>query len=373
MALVLNEEQQMLRDAARDFLSERAPISHLREIRDSGNKLGFSRELWGEIVDMGWAAILVPEEHGGLGYGYSGLGLILEESGRTLTPSPLLGTALTGAAALVIGGSREQQAEVLPALAAGERILSLACDEASCHQPQRVATRAERHGDGYRLNGAKTAVIDGAAADTFIVSATSGEGISLFLVPAAAAGVTVEPYPALDISVAATVTFQQVDLSADALLGQLHQGQTLLDRILDIARIGASAELLGIAQEVFGRTMNYLKERKQFGVLIGSFQALQHRAAQLHAEIELSKSVVLKALHTLDEGGDDYAELASLVKAKLSTTAHKAATEAIQMHGGIGMTDDFDIGFFLKRCRVLETLYGDRNYHLDRFARLRGY
>jgi len=248
MALVLNEEQQMLRDAARDFLSERAPISHLREIRDSGNKLGLSRELWAEMVEMGWAAILVPEEHGGLGFGYSGLGLILEESGRTLTPSPLLGTALTGAAALLIGGSPEQKAAVLPALAAGERILSLACDETSCHQPERVATRAESHGDGYRLNGAKTAVIDGAAADTFIVSSATRDGISLFLVPAAAAGVTVEPYPALDICVAATVTFEQVDLPADALLGQLHQGRTLLDRILDTARIGASAELLGIAQ-----------------------------------------------------------------------------------------------------------------------------
>jgi alkylation response protein AidB-like acyl-CoA dehydrogenase len=374
MALVLNEEQQMLRDAARDFLGQRAPVSHLREVRDSGNEVGFSRQLWEEMVELGWPAILVPEEHGGLGYGYAGLGLVLEETGRSLTPSPLLGTALTGVSALLLGGTPEQQAKMLPALAAGELVLSLACDESACHDPARVATRAENDGDGYRLQGHKTAVIDGAAADAFIVSAATGnDGVSLFLVPAQTRGVAVQPYPALDISVAANVTFEQVRLPGTALLGELDNGHVLLDRVLDVARIGSTAELLGIAQEAFERTMEYLKERRQFGVPIGSFQALQHRAAELHAEIELSKSVVIKALQTLDEGSQDYAELASLAKVKLSTVAHRAAAEAIQMHGGIGVTDDCDIGFFLKRCRILETLYGDRNFHLDRYARLRGY
>jgi len=373
MALVLNEEQGMLRDAARDFVTQRAPISHLRQIRDSRDEIGFSRELWAEMVEMGWAAILVPEEHGGLGYGYTGLGLVLEETGRTLTPSPLLGTALTGATALLLAGTPGQCAELLPELAAGERILALACDERSTHAPERIEARVERRGEGYVLNGRKTAVLDGAAADTFIVSASGAAGISLFLVAANAPGVTVEPYPALDISVAANVKFEQVELPGAALLGALDEAQPVLERILDIARIGSAAELLGVAQEAFERTMDYLKERKQFGVPIGSFQALQHRAAQLHAEIEMCKSVVLKSLQTLDEGSEDIAELASLAKAKVSTTAHKAATEAIQMHGGIGMTDDFDIGFFLKRCRILETLYGDRNFHLDRYARLRGY
>jgi len=373
MALVLNEEQRMLRDAARDFLTQRAPIGHLRKLRDSGNEIGFSRDLWAEMVEMGWSAILVPEEHGGLSYGYTGLGLVLEESGRTLTPSPLLGTALTGVAALVLAGSRQQCAELLPQVVAGERILALACDELGNHVPEHIETRAEHRGDRYLLNGRKTAVLDGAAADTFIVSASSEGGISLFLVPANSSGVKVEPYPALDISTLAAVRFDRVELPVSALLGAVGEGQTSLDRILDIARIGISAELLGIAQEAFERTVDYLKERKQFGVPIGSFQALQHRAAQLHTEIEMSKSVVLKALQTLDEGSGNVAELASLAKAKLSTTAHKAATEAIQMHGGIGVTDDFDIGFFLKRCRILETLYGDRNFHVDRYARLRGY
>jgi alkylation response protein AidB-like acyl-CoA dehydrogenase len=375
MALVWNEEQVMLRDAARDFLGGRAPVSHLRQLRDDGNADGFSRDLWAEMVEMGWPAILVPEEHGGLAYGYSGLGLVLEETGRTLTPSPLLGTALTAVAALNLAGSRAQCAAILPGIAAGERIVSLACDESAQHDPRRPATTAAATADGYRLDGRKTAVIDGPAADTFLVSAASDGGVSLLLVAADAAGVTVERYAVLDTHAAATVTFDGVALPADALLGEPGKAGALLDAILDIARIGASAELLGLAQEAFERTVAYLKERKQFGVPIGSFQALQHRAARLHAEIEMCKSVVLKALQALDQGAPaaECAELASLAKAKVSGTAHLAATEAIQMHGGIGMTDDFDIGFFLKRCRILETLYGDRYFHLDRYARLRGY
>ena len=373
MALVLNEEQLMLKDAARDFLSGRAPVSHLREIRDSGNDDGFSRELWAEMVEMGWAAILVPEEHGGLGYGFTGLGIVLEESGRTLTPSPLLGTAMTGAAALIKAGSPAQCSKILPPLASGESLLALACDENKRHEPDRLATEAVESNQGFCLNGTKTAVLDGHIADTFIVSAWTGSGVSLFLVPADAKGITVKRYPVLDTHAAATIKFDQVELDADSLLGNLNQAQPLLDHILDVARIGASAEMLGIAQESFERTLEYLKQRKQFGVLIGTFQALQHRAAHLFGEIEMCKSLVLKALQALDNDDDDIAELASLTKAKLSETTQLATTEAIQMHGGIGMTDDFDIGFFLKRYRVLETLYGDHYFHLDRFARHRGY
>ena len=373
MALVLNDEQLMLRDAARDFLQGRAPVSHLREIRDSGNTNGFSRELWAEMVEMGWTGILVPEEYGGLGYGYTGMGIVLEESGRTLTPSPLLGTAMTAVAALTTAGSAEQCSAILPGVVSGEHLLALACDESTQHEPARVSVEAEKEGDGFRLNGRKIAVLDGHVADTFIVSAWTGGGVSLFLVPAIAEGVSVQHYPELDIHAAAAVDFDHVALGEESLLGNLDEGQASLDRILDVARIGSSAELLGIAQEAFERTLEYLKERKQFGVHIGSFQALQHRAAHLFGEIEMCKSLVLKALQTLDESSGECAELASMTKAKLSETAHKASTEAVQMHGGIGMTDEFDIGFFLKRCRILETLYGDRYFHLDRFARQRGY
>jgi alkylation response protein AidB-like acyl-CoA dehydrogenase len=373
MALVLNEEQTMLQDSARDFLQSRAPVSHLRELRDSGSKDGFSRDLWAEMADMGWPAILVPEQYGGLGYGFTGIGIVLEESGRTLTPSPLLCTAMIGAAAIVKAGSDEQCESLLPAVASGQHLLALACDESPRHAPHQVATTAVENGSGYVLNGRKINIADGHIADTFIVSAQTANGISLFLVPANSDGVNMEPIRQLDTHYAAHVSFNQAVVKKQNLLGPINDGLGILDYVLDVGRTGASAEMLGIAQEVSARTLEYLKERKQFGVPIGSFQALQHRAAQLFGEIEMCKSLVLKALQTLDEQAECDPELTSLTKAKVGETTHLAATEAIQMHGGIGMTDAFDIGFFLKRCKILENLYGDNSYHLDRFARQRGY
>lgn len=373
MALVLNDDQQMLRESAKTFLSSRAPISHLRSLRDSGNPDGFSREIWTEMAGLGWASVLVPEAYGGLEYGHVEVGILLEETGRTLTPSPLLGTALTGVAAVVGFGSAEQKAELLPKIAEGRHILALACDETSQHEPGRITTVAENLGRDYRLNGQKVAVLDGIAADTFIVSARTGERISLYLVPADCEGLQVQPCKMLDIQGAANIKFENVILAQDSLLGAPSYGSKVLGHILDTARIGMAAELLGIGQEVFERTLDYLKERRQFGVPIGSFQALQHRAAQLYAEIELCKSTVIHSLQALDGHAENNGELASFAKAKLSEMAHRATTEAIQMHGGIGMTDEFDIGFFLKRYRILETLYGDRYFHLDRYARIRGY
>jgi len=325
------------------------------------------------MVEMGWPAILVPEQYGGLEYGYTGMGIILEECGRTLTPGPLLCTAMMGAAAIVKAGSEAQREAILPGIARGDCLLALACDESPRHNPHKVNTEATEHDTGYRINGRKVAVADGHIADIFIVSARTGKDLSLFLVPANARGVTVEPYHVLDTHVAANVSFDQVEVGKQGLSGPLNGGIKMLDYVLDVGRVGVAAELLGLTQEAFDRTVQYLKERKQFGVPIGSFQALQHRAAHLFAEIEMCKSLVIKALQTLDEQTDGDAELVSLTKAKLAETARLATTEAIQMHGGIGMTDEFDIGFFLKRCRILESLFGDHYYHLDRFARQRGY
>jgi acyl-CoA dehydrogenase len=335
--------------------------------------MGFSRDLWPEMVEMGWTAILVPEQYGGLGYGCMEMGVVLEESGRTLTPSPLLGTALVGVTALVTAGTVEQCTSFLPAMAAGEYLLALACDEAAQHDPESISTTVTKTDSGYRITGRKVAVLDGHVADSFIVSAWTGADIALFLVPAGFDGVTVEQYPVLDTHFGANVRLDQVDVGEAHILGDLTNGRQVLERILDVGRVGASAEMLGIALEAFERTMEYLKERKQFGVPIGSFQALQHRAAYMFGEIEMCKSLVIKALQDLDEHSSGNAELASLTKAKLSETCHRVTTEAIQMHGGIGMTDDFDIGFFLKRSQILENLYGNAFYHLDRYARLRGY
>ncbi len=379
MALVFNEEQLMLRDSARDFLHRRAPVSHLRHLRDSDNKEGFSRTLWQEMVDMGWTGILVPEEYGGLGYGFSGLGIVLEETGRTLTPSPLLSTSLMAVAALIRADSADQRAALLPSLASGKSLIAVAFDETQRHRPESVTTQAVAQDGGFNLFGRKVAVMDGHIADTLLVSArTTGnngesDGIALFLVPANTEGVQIEPYKVLDTHRAANISFDNVQLGADSQLEPPSQDNSVLQYVLDVGRLGQSAELLGVAQEVFERTVKYLKERKQFGVAIGSFQALQHRAAILFGEIEMCKSLVINSLHCLDTGPDDLRELASMTKAKLCETALRATAEAIQMHGGIGMTDEFDIGFYFKRARILETFLGDRYYHLDRYASCRGY
>jgi alkylation response protein AidB-like acyl-CoA dehydrogenase len=379
MALVLNEEHTMLRDAAKDFLVNRAPVSHHRQLRDSENSDGYSRELWTEMVEMGWAAIIIPEAYGGLGYSYTGLGLILEESGRTLTPSPLISTALLSVSALILSANEALCKQWLPQIARGEKLLTLAFEESSQHRPTTVNTRAEPEADGYRLKGVKLAVMDGNTADAFIISARtrSGEapckGISLFLVPAQTEGLGVESTELLDNHRSSRLQLDGVWVSRSQLLGPLHGGCPILKKTLDFGRIGMAAEMLGIAQEVFERSMQYLKERKQFGVPIGSFQALQHRAAILFGEIELCKSVVLKALQAIDENSDEVGLLASLAKAKCGQTASLATAEGIQMHGGIGMTDEFDTGFFIKRWRALNQQLGDSRFHLDRFARLRGY
>ncbi len=373
MSLILNDEQQMLRDAARTFLAERAPVDHLRELRDRANPHGFSRELWAEIVELGWAAVLVPEAYGGLGYGFQGMGLILEECGRTLTPTPLLCSAMVAAAALNKAGSEQQRAALLTRIAGGEQLFAIAFDEGPVHRPESCETSLRRSDHGLKIDGVKTLVVDGHFADTLIVSAREADSKRLLLVPADADGVEIERIAMLDTHWSARIRFADVTVPETALLGDADGAESLEDYILDVARIGQSAELLGLAQAVFMRTTDYLRERKQFGVPIGSFQALQHRAAKLYAEIELSISAVRHALAALDADDTTLAATASRTKAKLTETAHLAATEGIQMHGGIGMTDEYDVGFYLKRCRILETIFGDRYFHLDRFARINGY
>lgn len=379
MALVLNEEQLMLRDAARDFLQSRSPVASLRALRDGGEGTGFDRELWSEIAEMGWPAIAIPESYGGLEYGCTGLGIVLEESGRTLASSPLISTALMGVTALVESANEAVCETWLPRIGSGEKLLALAIDESNHHRPESVALSAPIHGNDFILNGHKHLVLDGHVADGLIVSArTSGDtedqvGISLFLVNTDLPGIEVEHVRLLDNHVAARISFKDVPVRAVNILGQRGKGWKILDKTLDTGRIGIAAEMLGIAQEVFERTMAYLKERKQFGVPVGSFQALQHRAAILFGEIELCKSVVLKALQAIDEGDEKLPIYASLAKARSGETARLATAEAIQMHGGIGMTDDFDIGFFIKRYQALEQTFGNTNYHRERFARLKSY
>ncbi len=380
MALVLNEEQQMLRDSARGLLQEHAPVAALRKLRDDRDPLGFSRPLWRQISELGWPGILIPEAMGGLGFGQVGMGQIMIESGRTLSASPLYATAVLGATAIALAGTEAQQKVLLPAIVEGQTLFAFAVDERPRHAgAAAVAMTARRAGTGFVLAGSKQFVADGHCADQLIVAArtagSAGElaGISLFVMDARQAGVTIEPVVMADSRNWALVHFNNVALGADSVLGEEGGVGAAVERTLAIGGAHAAAELQGIAEEVFARTVQYLKDRKQFGVAIGSFQALQHRVAHLFSEIELVKSVVLKALQALDADSPEALALVSIAKAKASAVAELATNEAVQLHGGVGMTDEFDIGFFMKRARVVQHLFGDERYHLRRYAELSGY
>jgi acyl-CoA dehydrogenase len=373
MPLVLNEEQRLLRDTAREFLAGNAPVSQLRRLRDEQDALGYDPELWQQMAELGWASIILPEAYGGLDFGFMGLGAVLEETGRTLTASPLFASAVLGASAILLAGTDAQKEELLPRMASGELTTALAIDESHHHAPDNIETSAEPTADGWRLNGRKTFVTDGHSAELLIVAARSADTTRLFLVPRDTAGVAVTRTLMVDNRNAANIDFSDVALPADALLGSAEQAADVINQVLDRGRVALAAEMLGIAQEVFERTVAYLKEREQFGVKIGSFQALQHRAAQLQADIELCRSIVLQALTTVDEAPEQLPLVASLAKARLNELAKWATNEAVQMHGGIGVTDDLEIGFFLKRARVTMQLLGDTGFHRDRYASLSGY
>ena len=376
MPLVLNEDQNMLKDSAKSFCADNTPITQLRRLRDEKNDSGFDRDTWKQMVELGWTGITVPEEFGGLGFGYMGLGVVMEECGRTLTASPLYATAVLGTSALLHGGTQEQKTELLGQIVGGELLMALALEEKPHHSPYGAETTAEKSGDGYKVSGSKKFVLDGHVADKLVVVArTSGnagdrDGLTLVLVDNGAAGVSATRTIMADSRNAANIEF---DGAEGALLGEEGKGADVLDKVLDAGRILLAAEMLGGIQECFERTVEYLKVREQFGVPIGSFQALKHRAAQMFCEIELSKSVVLEALSALDEDSEQVAELASLTKARLNDTYNLVSSEGVQMHGGIGMTDEHEIGFFMKRSRVCEHTLGGSAFHRDRYGVLQGY
>ncbi|MBB5517443.1 acyl-CoA dehydrogenase family protein [Amphiplicatus metriothermophilus] len=379
MPLVLTEEQEMLRDAARGFLEAKAPVSALRKLRDARDEVGFSRDLWKEMAEMGWAGVLVEEAFGGSDFGFAGAGVLAEEMGRTLTASPFLSTSILAATALKKYACEAHRQEYLPKIAAGDLVMALAVDEKNKHAPAKTALRAEKSGNAFRLSGEKTFVADGHVADKLIVAARTagapGEeaGITLFLVDAQAKGVARERTIMVDSRNAARVRFDGVEATGDDVVGEIDGGWRALEGVLNAGRAGLAAEMSGSAQRAFEMTVGYLKERTQFGRPIGAFQALQHRAAHLYCELELARSAALKALQVLDESFEAAGAFCSLAKAKAGAVARLASQEAIQMHGGIGMTDEHDIGLYMKRIRVAQEMFGDPAFHADRIARLRGY
>ena len=379
MALVLNEEQRLLQDTAKDFLSKYAPIASLRKLRDEHNPIGYDPDLWLQMTEMGWASVILPEAYGGLEFGFLGLGVVLEESGRTLTASPLFASAVVGASAVLLGGSEQQKQMLLPQIASGDLTLALALEESHHHRPTHITTTANMQGDDFVLNGNKCFVLDGHSANKLIVVARSSGtesdsvGLTLLLVDRNAKGINCNRIIMADSRNAANITFENVIVPAGDILGAVDKGWSILEPVLDRGRVAIAAEMMGCALETFERTVAYLKEREQFGVKIGSFQALQHRAAHMQSELELCRSVLLQALSTVDDAPEQLPLLASLAKARLNVLVKLITNEAVQMHGGIGVTDDLEIGFFLKRARVTMQIFGDTGFHKDRYATLCGY
>jgi len=380
MELVLTEEQTILQKTAREFLAKSSSSKRLRALRDSKDPLGYSKDLWKQMADLGWPGIIFPAEYGGSELGHAHLMVVLEEFGRGLVPEPIISNVLLAGTAILLAGSAAQRQALLPPMIAGDLLLAFAHQEAGPrYNPHHVETRATADAGGWTLHGTKLPVLDGYGADRIVVSArvagapTDATGIGLFVVDPHTPGVTLERQHRVDSRNSAILHLAGVHVGADAVLGTPDGGAGVLQTVLDRATIGLSAEMLGSMLAACDMTLDYLRTRKQFGVVIGSFQALKHRAALMFVETELARSVVMAAHHAIDEGRDDVAKLASLAKARCSEAAVLIGNETVQMHGGIGMTDEHDSGFFLKRARVAELTLGDAPFHRNRYAELAGY
>jgi alkylation response protein AidB-like acyl-CoA dehydrogenase len=379
MNLLYSEEQRLLADSAQDFLAARSPVSLQRRLRDEASKEGFDRQLWQDAVALGWSAIPFPENLGGLDFGCMGLGPVFEALGRNLSASPLLSSVVLSGSLLHLAGTSAQQDHWLSALISGERRMALALDERPRHAPLQMALKAEADGEGWRLSGEKYFVIDGVAADAYVVAArTSGEpgdahGISLFVLEADAPGLSVSALPLIDSRNHARLCLDQVRVGSSHQLGVVGEAWPVLAKALDRGCACLAAELLGAAQMLFESTLDYLKTRVQFDASIGSFQSLQHRAAKLYVDLALARSAVMAGLAALDDTELSDAErgrLVSLAKWKAGEAAARVSNEAVQMHGGIGVTDELDVGLYLKRIRVAQACLGDSDYHCERYSAL---
>ena len=374
MSLVINEEQNMLKSSAKELLDLKSPISLMRELRDN-NYNQFDPNLWKEMVEMGWTALTIPEEYNGLNFGYVGLGQVIEEMGRKLTVSPMISTVLISTTIVGLSKNEVLKSKLFDEIMSGKKLCTLAHEESTHHNPKIDLSIISNDNEKFILNGKKRFVIDGTISDYLIISANSESNgsLELIIIDSKSKGITFNNKVHMDSKIYSDISFNNVEFSKDNFLSTENDGKKILSKTLDIACVGLAAEMLGNIQQAFDMTIQYLKEREQFGVKIGSFQALQHRSAIMFGEIELCKSIVLKALQAIDSGDENLPELASLAKSKLGLTSKLVTNEAVQMHGGIGVTDDADIGFFLKRVRVSQRIFGDSNYHLDRVAKFNSY
>jgi len=384
MQLALTEDQALLSRTAHEFATGGSPIARLRKLRDARDERGYALDRLARMAELGWTGIPFAESDGGVGMGFAELVLVTEAMGRGLAPEPLIPSIALAGRAIALGGSAAVKAAWLAPAIAGTKVLALAHARHRgrfdlTRVPVRAARAGDGNGDGFRLTGTATQVWGGHLADAYVVAArTAGDdgdadGIALFVVPATSPGVTSRRQHRIDSQNVAELAFDGVAVATGDALGAVGDGHALLARVVDEATVALAGEMLGGMSEAMERTLAYLRERRQFGVAIGSFQALKHRAARLYIELELSRSAVMAAARALDAGSLEAPALASLAKAKLSDAYCLIANEAVQLHGGIGMTDEHDIGLFLKRARVSEMTFGDAAYHRDRYAALSGY
>jgi len=368
MGLLLTDDEKMLQESAEGFFTDKAPVSQIRALRDGRDATGFSKQLWAEMAEMGFTSVLVPEAHDGVDMGFMAAGLLAEQMGRNLSASPFLSTSVLAATALKQAGAKHA-AKLLPQIANGQTLIALAVDEGGKHNPDSIALTASPSGNGFKLNGNKSMVVDGHKADQIIVAARTDEGLTLFIVPADANGLETERTIMVDSRNAARMVFDDVEVTGEQVLGEVDKGADILNVVLNAGRAVLAAEMLGASAKTFELTNDYLKERKQFGRIIGEFQALQHRMAHLYCEIELARTSVLAALSALDNNPKSAGPFVSMAKAKLGSVAKLAALESVQLHGGMGMTDELDIGLYLKRIRVAQELFGDSAYHIEQIGK----
>ncbi len=372
MSFVLTDDQQALRDTAIEFMAQEAPISRLRELRDSEQN-GKDQALRGKLAENGFFGAIIADEPGGEHFGMTGIGQVLEAQGRHLAATPLLQTAVIGASVIELAGSDAQKQHWLPAIAEGSVTTALAIDESAHHHPTRQKTTIRKDGDQFVLNGEKAYVPDGHHADYLIILCDSDDGLSFVMLPRDSKGVRLQELVTLDSHGAARISMANVAISTEQIIGGPGAASGTLQAVLDRACAGLAAETLGGAQTAFEMTMAYLKERKQFEQVLASFQSLQHRLSELFVDLELNQSLVHAALSALDNGDDNASELCSMAKASTSDLAHLMSNECVQLHGGIGMTDAADAGLFIKRARVQEAIFGSTSFHRDRIAVLHGF
>ena len=370
-----SEEQEMLRQSARSLLERECPSAHVRQMMD--DERGYSPELWRKMAGLGWLGLVLPEEHGGAGLNYVDLVVVAEEMGRVLLPSPFIWT-LMFAEAINRAGSEEQKGRFLPAIARGELIATPAHLEAKgSWKRDGIAMAARKSGAGFVLEGDKLFVNDAHVADFFLVAARTGGkrggGVTLFAIDAKRPGITVTPLKTMDQTrKLGAVAMRGVKASAADVVGEVNNGWPVLEAAIDRAKVALAAEMMGGAQKVLETTVEYTKVREQFGRPIGSFQAVQHKCANMMVDVEGAKSAVYYAAWAVSNDAADARTAAAVAKAAASDAYRRTAADGIQVHGGIGFTWEHDMHLYFKRAKSSEFTFGDANFNREIVAQLIG-